>query len=138
MRGLALDPLGRVKWLYLPENAKLARHGVLIAPLAKSVDEDQDGIMDICDNCPKVANTTQEDADNDCVGDACDNCVNDSNADQADADGDGKGDVCDTDIGGGGSFCIFGTGAATVLPFMMLALVAMKVNVARTHRRRRD
>ncbi len=134
--GLALNPLGQVKWLFLPENAKLARHGVLIAPLAVSVDGDQDGIEDRCDNCPNVANTLQEDADHDCVGDACDNCPNDSNADQADSDGDGVGDVCDSTVGG--SFCVFGTGAATMMPLMVLTLMAMKVNIARAQRRRRS
>ena len=58
-------------------------------------DGDGDGIPDELDNCPTVANPSQEDADQDGVGDACDNCPNDPNPDQEDADGDGLGDVCD-------------------------------------------
>ncbi len=41
-------------------------------PLAE--DSDGDGIPDVCDNCPAVANTDQSDADGDGIGDACDTC----------------------------------------------------------------
>lgn len=56
------------------------------------------------DNCPDVANPTQDDADADEVGDACDNCPDVANSDQADSDyfgvsdlsrPDGFGDACD-------------------------------------------
>lgn len=47
------------------------------------------------DNCPDVANVSQEDADGDGAGDACDNCRTTPNASQGDRDGDGVGDVCD-------------------------------------------
>ena len=81
-------------------------------------DTDKDGIIDILDNCPSVANPDQKDSDaitsnckvqtadngggvkcdmtaTDNIGDACDNCPKVANADQADADHDGVGDVCD-------------------------------------------
>lgn len=58
-------------------------------------DTDADGIRDICDNCPLVANPLQEEADGDGPGDACDNCPLLPNPLQADADGDGAGDGCD-------------------------------------------
>ena len=44
----------------------------------------------------------QEDADEDGIGDVCDNCPTKCNVRQLDADGDGKGDVCDTTPGCGG------------------------------------
>jgi CSLREA domain-containing protein len=59
------------------------------------LDTDGDGIPNIMDNCPTVANPGQEDADFDSRGDACDNCPNTVNVNQADSDGDGVGNVCD-------------------------------------------
>ncbi len=86
------------------------------------VDSDGDGFGDpgfsgTCptDNCPAVANRSQDDADRDGLGDACDtcardpqndddrdgvcgsvdNCPIDPNLDQFDSDGDGLGDACD-------------------------------------------
>ncbi|MBZ5637377.1 MAG: thrombospondin type 3 repeat-containing protein [Acidobacteriia bacterium] len=61
-------------------------------------DGDQDGVPDVLDNCPKVANAAQLDADGDGHGDACDNCPAVYNPDQSDIDGDGIGDVCDSDM----------------------------------------
>ncbi len=56
-------------------------------------DQDNDGVADASDNCPRTPNpladgqTSQPDADGDGVGDACDNCLAVANADQADGDG---------------------------------------------------
>ena len=65
-------------------------------------DQDEDGVFDVFDNCPAVANPLATDTDGDGVGDACDNCPLLSNPDQSDQDivggevvGDGIGDVCD-------------------------------------------
>ncbi len=57
-------------------------------------DVDEDGILDLQDNCPEEVNPDQADQDRDGVGDLCDNCVEFANADQEDADGDGVGDAC--------------------------------------------
>jgi len=54
-----------------------------------------DGIGDLCDNCPLVANAMQLNFDSDCHGNDCDNCVYTPNTDQSDVDGDGVGDACD-------------------------------------------
>jgi len=82
-------------------------------------DIDNDGIPDISDNCPTVANPTQTDTDGDGVGDACDNCTNISNprvtptvasflntnqwatltGGQRDDDHDGFGNKCDAKFG---------------------------------------
>ena len=58
------------------------------------VDTDLDGVQDLDDGCPAVADPGQEDADLDRTGDACDNCPTVPNPDQGDADGDGMGDAC--------------------------------------------
>ena len=61
-------------------------------------DDDADAVPDASDNCPNVANTTQDDADTDEIGDACDECpsgatgpasTTDPTATDADPDGDG-------------------------------------------------
>ncbi|MCA9565880.1 MAG: thrombospondin type 3 repeat-containing protein, partial [Myxococcales bacterium] len=79
------------------------------------VDDDGDGIANIDDNCPDVANTAQLDDDDDGVGNACepdadgdavpdesDNCPDVANPRQADLDEDGLGDECDDDADGDG------------------------------------
>ena len=60
-----------------------------------TVDFDTDDIGDLCDNCPYVANSSQEDEDEDQVGDICDNCPNDYNPNQEDEDSDEIGNECD-------------------------------------------
>jgi hypothetical protein len=62
-------------------------------------DADDDGVIDVDDNCLDAYNPDQLDTDLDSVGDACDNCATVANADQGDADGDGIGDACE-DVGG--------------------------------------
>lgn len=79
-------------------------------------DSDGDGVHNIADNCPLVANVGQLDSDQDGIGDACDpspsqnrhggdedadgflnaadNCATTPNQDQKDTDGDGIGDSC--------------------------------------------
>ena len=57
--------------------------------VAVPVDEDDDGVADLGDNCQGVANAAQTDTDGDGAGDACDN----------DDDGDGLGDGLETSAG---------------------------------------
>ena len=63
--------------------------------LVSPYDGDGDGIGNLPDNCPGVANPAQGDADGDASGDACDNCTLDANPSQGDQDRDGHGDACD-------------------------------------------
>ncbi len=58
-------------------------------------DNDGDGIVSGCDNCPFTPNPDQEDSDGDRFGDVCDNCPDDPNPYQLDNDSDGWGDSCD-------------------------------------------
>jgi hypothetical protein len=76
-------------------------------PFYRQADVDSDGIVDLLDNCVKIANANQEDRDNNGRGDVCDdfdrdgvinsldNCPEHPNRTQADTDGDGRGDACD-------------------------------------------
>ena len=66
-----------------------------------SADSDLDGVLDINDDCPLVANATQADQDHDGVGDVCDNCPAIANPDQSDSNGDGIGNHCQDSDGDG-------------------------------------
>lgn len=79
------------------------------------IDTDEDGVCDVDDNCPEMANTDQLDSDLDEVGNVCDpcpldgdndadgdgfcanedNCPDLNNPGQLDPDGDGYGELCD-------------------------------------------
>jgi|GEM_PF-6497214 len=86
-------------------------HNFLIEILnTDNEDTDEDGILDLEDNCKTTSNPDQTDTDVDGQGDACDtdddedgvadgldNCVLSANGDQLDTDSDGQGDLCDTD-----------------------------------------
>lgn len=58
-------------------------------------DQDADGVMDRCDNCPSgFANRDQSDIDLDSFGDLCDNCFDVTNSNQLNSDGLEAGDAC--------------------------------------------
>uniref|UniRef100_A0A3P8YNS2 Thrombospondin 2b n=1 Tax=Esox lucius TaxID=8010 RepID=A0A3P8YNS2_ESOLU len=63
-------------------------------------DDDNDGILDMRDNCPLRYNPRQFDSDTDGVGDYCDNCPFTYNPTQIDTDANGEGDACSVDMDG--------------------------------------
>ena len=63
-------------------------NGIALDLQGPADDNDADGVPDAIDNCPTVANPTQEDTDVDGVGDACDNCPLE-NPGELDINGDG-------------------------------------------------
>jgi hypothetical protein len=65
------------------------------APSGPIPDDDFDGVINRCDNCPNFpANLTQTDSDFDGVGDVCDNCSEVGNLAQTDSDLVPAGDDC--------------------------------------------
>jgi len=70
----------------------------LYLPLTFEVttDSDNDGVLDVNDNCVAIANPAQSDTDADNVGDDCDLCVGTYSPDNRDRDRDGMGDACDS------------------------------------------
>ena len=58
-------------------------------------DADGDGVVDVLDNCPAIANPSQANSDTDALGDACDNCDTVANNNQIDCDASFVGDACE-------------------------------------------
>ncbi len=96
VEGLTPDSVDRIHWCRdnIPERA------FADACAALGGDSDSDGICDVQDGCPLVADTAQRDADGDGIGDACDVCPDAPDTAQTDTDGDGRGDACDWDLDG--------------------------------------
>lgn len=63
------------------------------------LDQDDDLVLNIDDNCKQVSNAAQFNTDADAFGDACDNCEAVANDDQIDLDVDEVGDACDSECG---------------------------------------
>ncbi len=77
-------------------NQVLGINGTRVVDAPPPPDFDGDGIEDLRDNCPMVANPSQHDEDGDGIGDACDNCPLIANhLQEDDGDGDHVGDACD-------------------------------------------
>lgn len=83
--------------------------GAVLVEIDVETDSDDDGVLDVADNCKDEPNPDQADLDLDWIGDACndavdpdgddlrdevDNCPLVANLDQTDTDGDGVGDAC--------------------------------------------
>lgn len=63
-------------------------------PIVPDKDDDEDGILNQNDNCPRTKNPEQQDRDNDKVGDHCDNCFFTPNPGQEESDKPGIGAAC--------------------------------------------
>ena len=131
--GIAVDPTGKAYVTGFTASSNFPTENPLQPVIASSVDAfvanlptvgcaetalpdaDDDGVLDVDDNCPDAPNPDQTDSDMDGIGDACDddndndgvlnvddNCPLVANFDQSDLDGDGIGDVCDGDLDGDG------------------------------------
>ncbi|MEK6947666.1 MAG: thrombospondin type 3 repeat-containing protein [Nanoarchaeota archaeon] len=98
----------------VPQEGENTKRGYVIL-IQRGTDTDNDGRVDVLDNCPAIFNVDQFDTDNDNIGDDCDtdidgdsllngndNCENVANIEQNDYDGDGMGDDCDNDRDGDG------------------------------------
>ena len=61
---------------------------------SQGLDTDHDGVPDLIDVCPLLADAGQQDIDRDGRGDVCDDCPGVPNPQQTDTDGNGQGDDC--------------------------------------------
>lgn len=75
-------------------DAPIDAEGFFDAPSDADLDRDDDGVLDVNDNCPDVGNPLQRDEDSDGTGNDCDLCPH-LPAAQLDTDGDGVGNDCD-------------------------------------------
>ena len=101
------DPSGGLE--VTTDTSLLIAQGQLSIPLDNDVDGD--GVVNLRDNCPLIANVDQTDSNDDDFGDVCqpddadfdtipdfrDNCFGIANPDQTDSDGDSYGDACPPD-----------------------------------------
>ena len=71
-----------------------AVQGGFLQLLSAAADADADGYADAVDNCPAIANPSQQDSDSDGRGNPCDNCPDVANPLQEDANNDGIGNAC--------------------------------------------
>lgn len=75
--------------------------GAAVPDIDEVLDQDDDSIVNVDDNCEQAANPAQVNTDLDEYGDACDNCPGAENDDQIDLDMDEVGDACDMQCGDG-------------------------------------
>lgn len=119
-------PLGHLEKKYVVIRTVVGDTASMYHPVIQVeglLDTDGDGIADVADNCPELANEDQADADGDGIGDACDtpdddfdgdgvpddsdNCPTVPNPGQEDSNGNGNGDVCDDECAAGASVGTF-------------------------------
>jgi len=90
------DDLTQINFDYLTRMIKAS--AATLYSISQDSDYDNDGILNVDDNCRTVPNFNQDNADTDLVGDACDNCLHTDNPGQEDSNGDGVGDHCDGNV----------------------------------------
>jgi hypothetical protein len=95
-RGVECAPNGRCPEGQICDGRVCVIPGLIDAAVDATIpDEDGDGVPDMTDNCPAVANADQDNEDKDRFGDACDPCPAFGDDTPGDQDRDGVADACD-------------------------------------------
>ncbi len=95
------------------------------------IDSDGDGLPDDGDNCPDIANPSQDNEDGDAFGNLCDGCptIDDGQVAQVDGDGDGIGNGCDPQPGAINSWVFFEGFDTPIVPSEWAGEAVWKANL---------
>jgi len=115
-------PSDTLSTLNLSFTADVANASLAAVVAAATADQDTDGVADVCDNCPNMANPDQADSDGDGIGDACESSAAVGGIAELPALAGPTG----ASGTGGTTYAVLAGAAAGVLAFAVLATLSVK------------